>query len=131
VNSRREKDEVDQSLARQRFETRQWTGAMSHTIFGQLDGVYTFECDHVPSEGEIREALRLRVVRDCRQTGKLDRDTVLTAWHGGWTREGIGVISADIFGSKKNKHSRHLGKACVNVRTLRNFGSRTWNGVAY
>lgn len=104
---------------------------MSHTLFGNLNGVYTLDCDNVPSESEIRDALRLRVMRDCRRSGKRGRDAVLTAWHGGWTREGIGIFSADICGTSGNKPARHLGRACVNVRTPSNSGSRTWNGVAY
>jgi hypothetical protein len=123
--------EVDQHFDHSRFDTRQWSGAMSHTVFGNLNGVYTLECDDVPSEGELREALRLRVIRDCRQSSKGDRDTVLTAWHGGWTCEGIGIFSADICSTSMSKRTRHLGKACVNVRTSTNSGSRTWNGVAY
>jgi hypothetical protein len=69
---------------------------MSHTVFGTLDGVYTPEHDVVPSEDEIREALRLRVIRDCRRSGTRDRDTVLTAWHGAGHGEGIGIFSAEI-----------------------------------
>ena len=34
---------------------------MSLTVFGTLDGAYTLECDDVPSEDEIREALRLLI----------------------------------------------------------------------
>jgi hypothetical protein len=121
----------NQSSEPSRVESRQWSGAMSHSIFGNFDGVYTLDCDDVPSEGEIREALRRRVTRDCRRSGRRDRGTVLTAWHGGWTREGIGIFSADICGTSGNKHTRYLGKACVYVRTPRNSGSRTWNGAAY
>jgi hypothetical protein len=108
-----------------------WSGAMSHTVFGTLDGVYTLECDDVPSEDEIREALRLRVIRDCGGSGTRDRDTELTAWHGGWTREDIGIFSAEICSTSMNKGTRHLGRAYVNVRTPTHSGSRTWNGVAY
>jgi hypothetical protein len=32
---------------------------MSLNFFGTLDGAYTLECDDVPSEDGIREALRL------------------------------------------------------------------------
>jgi hypothetical protein len=97
----RAKDDLEGTSDHARSETRQWSGAMSHTLFGNLNGVYTLSCDDVPSEGEIREALHLRVVRDCGRPGKQDRDTVLTAWHGGWTREGIGIFSADICGSSR------------------------------
>ena len=111
-------------------ETPQLSGAMSHTVFGSLNGVYTLECDHVPSEEEIREALRRRVIRDCGRSRNRDRHAELTAWHGGWTCEGIGIFSADISSTSTNKRTRHLGRACVNVRTPTNSGSRTWNGVA-
>jgi hypothetical protein len=115
---------------RAKDERRRWSGAMSHTLFGHLNGVYTLYCDDIPSEGEIQNALRLRVLRDCRRSGHRDRDTVLTAWHGGWTREGMGIFSADICSTSRDKCTRHLGSACVNVRTPRDSGSRTWNGVA-
>jgi hypothetical protein len=111
-------------------ETPQLGGAMSRTVFGSLNGVYTLECDHVPSEEEIREALRRQVIRDCGRSRKRDRHAVLTAWHGGWTCEGIGIFSADICSTSTNERTRHLGRACVNVRTPTNSGSRTWNGVA-
>ncbi len=127
----RAKDEVDELFDHSRLGTRKWSGSMSHTLFGNLNGVYRLDCDDIPSEGEIRDALRLRVMCDCGRSGKRDRDTVLTAWHGGWTREGIGIFSADICGTSTDKRTRHLGRACVNVRTPRDSGSRTWNGVAY
>jgi hypothetical protein len=113
----RAKDEVDELLDHSRPETRKWSGAMSHTLFGNLNGVYTLDCDDIPSEDEIRDALRIQVMRDCRRSGKRDRDTVLTAWHGGWTREGVGIFSADILRTSRDKRTRHLGRACVNVRT--------------
>jgi hypothetical protein len=127
----RAKDEVDELLDHSRLGTRKWSGSMSHTLFGNLNGVYRLDCDDIPSENEIRDALRLRVMCDCGRSGKRDRDTVLTAWHGGWTREGIGIFSADICGTSTDKRTRHLGRACVNVRTPGDSGSRTWNGVAY
>jgi hypothetical protein len=111
-------------------ETPQLTGAMSHSVFGSLNGVYTLECEYLPSEEEILEALRLRVVRDCGRSRKRDCHTILTAWHGGWTCEGIGIFSAAICSTSTNERTRHLGRACVNVRTPTNSGSRTWNGVA-
>jgi hypothetical protein len=73
----RTKDDLDGSSAHSRFETRQWSGAMSRTLFGHLNDVYTLDCDDSPSEGGIREALRLRVMRDCGQSGHRVRDTVL------------------------------------------------------
>jgi len=127
----RAKDEVDGLLDQSRLGTRKWSGAMSHTLFGNLNGVYTLDCDDIPSEDEIWAALHLRAMRDYRRSRKRDRGTVLTAWHGGWTREGMGIFSADIRRTSRGKRTRHLGRACVNVRTPRDSGSRTWNGVAY
>ena len=43
--------------------TPQFDGEMSTTAFGGLRGVYTWECDHLPSEEEVREAC-VRVVRE-------------------------------------------------------------------
>jgi hypothetical protein len=111
-------------------EEPQFRGETFQTVFGNLNGVYTWECDHVPSEDTIRELLYHRVVRDCRQFGKRNRCTELTAWHGGWTCEGIGIFSADIWTTSWSKRTRHLGRACVKVQTPKNSGSRTWNGVA-
>jgi hypothetical protein len=123
-------DGVDDLAEDSGLESRHWRGAMSHTLFGHLNGVYTLDCDDVPTEGEIRDALRLQVIQDCGRPEARDRRTTLTAWHGGWTREGIGIFCADICATSKNKATRHLGRACVNVRTAKNTGSRTWNGVA-
>jgi hypothetical protein len=144
MTNQRRQDEVNQQIDRSRrksltdaraselgtLEAQQLSGGMSHTVFGKLNGVYTLECDHAPSEGEIREALRLRVIRDCERSRKRDPSIALTAWHGGWTYEGMGIFSADICSTSTNKRTRYLGRACVNVRTPTNFGSRTWNGVA-
>ena len=113
------------------LQTRQLRGAMSQTLFGAVNGVYTLECDHMPSEDAIREALCVRVIRDCSQFQKRGNSTELSAWHGGWTCEGIGIFSTDIWSTSCNRRARHLGRACVNVRTRSNSGSRTWNGVAY
>ncbi len=49
------------------LESLQLGGAMSRTLFGNLNGVYILECEQVPSEEEICQALRLRVHRDCGQ----------------------------------------------------------------
>jgi hypothetical protein len=134
----RRRDEViddsetgDPSVERASLQTRQLRGAMFQTLFGTLNGVYTMEFDHKPSEDDIREALCVRVTRDCRQFRKRGGSTELSAWHGGWTCEGIGIFSTDIWSTSRNKRARHLGRACVSVRTPTNSGSRTWNGVAY
>ena len=103
---------------------------MFQTVFGNLNGAYTWDCDHVPSENEVREELSFRVIRDCRRFRKASRGTVLAGWHGGWTCEGIGIFSADILHISWTKRARHLGRACVKVRLPANSGSRTWNGVA-
>ena len=113
------------------LHTRQLRGAMFQTLFGTLKGVYTFECDHMSSEDDIRDALCARVTRDCRQFQKRGSSTELNAWHGGWTCEGMGIFSADIWSTSCSRRARHLGRACVNVRTPANNGSRTWNGMAY
>jgi hypothetical protein len=113
------------------LQAPQLKGAMFQTLFGTLNGIYTLECDHMPSEDDIRESLCVRVIRDCRQFQKGGGSTELSAWHGGWTCEGMGIFSTDIWSTSCNRRARHLGRACVNVRTPANSGSRTWNGVAY
>jgi hypothetical protein len=113
-----------------RLESPRFSGAMFQTVLGHLKGVYTWECDHFPSEDEIREGMCVKVVRDCSRFRKRDRCTELTGWHGGWTREGIGIFNTDVRSSSFDNRTRYLGRATVMVRTPRNSGSRTWNGIA-
>jgi hypothetical protein len=120
---------IHQPLVPKNLEVPQFEGEMFQTVFGHLNGAYTWDCDHVPSENEVREGLSLRVIRDCRRFRKGARATEIAAWHGGWTCEGIGIFSADICTSWRRR-TRHLGRACVKVRMPANSGSRTWNGVA-
>jgi hypothetical protein len=112
------------------LEIPQLSGEMFHTVFGNLNGVYTWECDDVPSEDTIRVELCRRVIRDCQQFRPRDRSTELTSWHGGWTCEGVGLFSADIWSTSWGKRRRHIGRACVKVWTPTHSVSRTWNGVA-
>jgi len=79
------------------LQAPQLKGAMFQTLFGTLNGIYTLECDHMPSEDDIRESLCVRVIRDCRQFQKGGGSTELSAWHGGWTCEGMGIFSTDIW----------------------------------
>jgi hypothetical protein len=110
--------------------TPQFRGEMFQTVFGGLRGVYTWECDHVPSEDEVREGMCVRVVRDCRRLRSRDRCTQLSEWHGGFTPEGVGVFATDIWSTSEERRTRHVGSASVIVRTPSDTGSRTWNGVA-
>ena len=112
------------------LETPQFSGEMFQTVLGNLQGVYTWECDHFPSEEEIREGMCVRVIRDCSKFRKRDRCTELTEWRGGWTREGIGIFTTDVRSTSSGNRTRHLGRATVMVRTPKNTGSRTWNGIA-
>ena len=118
------------SSARETFDPPQFSGEMFKNVFGNLRGAYTWDCDHVPSEEEIREGMCLRVIRDCKQLPKHDRCTELTAWHGGWTYEGIGIFTTEVWSTSRSKRTRRLGRASVMVRPPVNHGSRTWNGVA-
>jgi hypothetical protein len=118
------------SAERETLETPQFSGGMFQTVLGNLQGVYTWECDHVPSEEEIREGMCVRVIRDCSTLGRRDRCTELTEWRGGWTREGIGLFTTDVRSTSSGNRTRHLGRATVMVRTPKNTGSRTWNGIA-
>jgi hypothetical protein len=114
----------------ERIELPRFIGEMLQTVLGHLRGVYTWECDHFPSEEEVREGMCVRVIRDCSRCRKHDRGTELTEWHGGWTREGIGIFATDVRSTSRRNRTRHLGRATVMVRTPQNSGSRTWNGVA-
>jgi hypothetical protein len=58
--------------------TPQFDGEMFTTVFGGLRGVYTWECDHLPSEEEVREGMCVRVARDCRRVRTRDRCTQLS-----------------------------------------------------
>ena len=68
-------------------------------------GVYTWECDHVPSEEEVREGLCVRVARDCKKLRARahDRCTQISEWHGGFTREGVGLFATDIWSTSQGK----------------------------
>jgi hypothetical protein len=97
-------------------------GEMFLTVFGHLQGVYTWECGHVPSEGEIREALAVRVVRDASGFRRRHRCTELTGWHGGWTAEGTGIFTTDFRSTSFSRRTRHLGRATVTVHTPNSAG---------
>ena len=103
---------------------------MFQTVLGSLRGVYTWECDHVPSEEEVREGMCVRVTHDCKKFRARDRCTQISEWHGGFTREGVGVFATDIWSTSQGSRTRHVGSASVIVRTPSDTGSRTWNGVA-
>jgi hypothetical protein len=118
------------SVERETVEAPQFNGEMFQTVLGNLQGVYTWECDHFPSEEEIRESMCVRVIRDCSKLRKRDRCTELTEWRGGWTREGIGIFTTEVYSTSIGNRTRHLGRASVMVRTPKNTGSRTWNGIA-
>jgi len=115
---------------RELLESSRFNGEMVQTVFGNLHGAYTWECDHVPSEEEIREGLCLRVVHDCSKLRTNDRLTKLTDWHGGWTREGLGIFSTEVWSTSRGKRTRRRGSAAVLVRTPDATGSHTWNGIA-
>jgi hypothetical protein len=105
-------------------------GEMFLTVFGHLQGVYTWECGHVPSEDEIREALSVRVVRDASGFRRRDRCTELTGWHGGWTPEGTGIFTTDFRSTSFGRRTRHLGRATVTLHTPNSAGSSAKKGVA-
>ena len=106
------------------------SGEMFQTVLGHVQGVYTWDCDHFPSEEEIREGMCVRVIRDCSRLRTRHRGTELTGWHGGWTHEGIGIFTTDVRSSSSGHRTRRLGRATVLVRTPENSGSKTWNGIA-
>jgi hypothetical protein len=95
----------------------QFSGEMFETLLGNLRGTYTWECDHVPTEDEVREGMCLRVARDCRRLRRRERCTGLTEWHGGFSREGVGVFATDIVGTSSSSRTWRLGRASVIDRT--------------
>jgi hypothetical protein len=111
-------------------DEHQLEGETFHTVIGTLKGIYTWECDHVPSEEYVHTAMNLRVQADCRQLRRHPRRTELAGWHGSWTSEGIGIFAADIWGVSRVGSSRRLGGASVVVRTPLDQGSRTWDRMA-
>ena len=110
--------------------TPQFSGEMFQTVLGGLRGVYTWECDHIPTEDEVREGMCLRVVRDCRKFRSRDRCTQLSEWHGGFTREGLGVFATDIWSTSPDNRTGYLGSARVIVHTPSSSASHAWNGMA-
>ena len=110
--------------------TPQFDGEMFTTVFGGLRGVYTWECDHLPSVEEVREGMCVRVARDCRRVRTRDRCTQLSEWHGGFTPEGIGVFATDIWSTSPGRRTRHVGSASVIVRTPWTTGSRSCTAAA-
>jgi hypothetical protein len=130
VQGRRDESLASDSTELEQLVTPRFSGEMFQTALGHLQGIYTWECDHFPSEDEIREGMCVRVVRDCSRYRKRDRCTELTGWHGGRTREGIGIFTTDVRSRSFDNRTRQLGRATVRVRTPGNSGSRTWNGIA-
>jgi len=122
--------ELTDSTTWKHVASPEFRGEMFEAVLGHLKGVYTWECDHFPSEDEIREGMTLQVIRDCSRFRSRDRCTELTGWHGGWTREGLGIFTTDVRDTSFGNRSRHVGRATVMVYTPENAGSRTWNGIA-
>jgi hypothetical protein len=92
-------------------------GETFRTVFGSLLGVYTWDCDRVPSMDEVQEAMEHRVQEDCATLNRQPKQTRLAGWHGGWTTEGVGIFAADIWGLPRRGPSRHLGRTSLVVHT--------------
>jgi hypothetical protein len=98
-----------------RFDGQAIEGETFRTVFGSLLGVYTWECDRVPSVGEVHEAMEHRVQKDCAKLSRQPKRTRLAGWHGGWTTEGVGIFAADIWGLPRRGPSRHVGRTSLVV----------------
>jgi hypothetical protein len=98
-----------------RLDGQDIEGETFRTVFGSLLGVYTWECDRVPSVGEVHEAMEYRVQEDCAKLSRQPKRTRLAGWHGGWTTEGVGIFAADIWGLPRRGPSRHLGRTSLIV----------------
>jgi hypothetical protein len=98
-----------------RFDGQDIEGETFRTVFGSLLGVYTWECDRVPSVGEVHEAMEYRVQEDCAKLSRKPKRTRLAGWHGGWTTEGVGIFAADIWSLPRRGPSRHLGRTSLIV----------------
>ncbi|MDQ1360884.1 MAG: hypothetical protein QOJ44_1261 [Acidimicrobiaceae bacterium] len=99
------------------FDGQAIEGETFRTVFGSLLGVYTWECDRVPSVDEVHEAMEHRVQEDCAKLSRQPKHTRLAGWHGGWTTEGVGIFAADIWGLPRRGPSRHLGRTSLVVHT--------------
>jgi hypothetical protein len=91
-------------------------GETFRTVFGNLLGVYAWECDWVPAIDEVQVAMEHRVQTDCGRLNHRPKDTRLAGWHGGWTAEGVGIFAADIWGVPRKGPGRHLGRVSLVVR---------------
>jgi hypothetical protein len=105
-------------------------GELFHTVLGSLLGIYTWECDRVPSVGDLRAAMERRVQVDCGKVRPRPRHTYLAGWHGGWTPEGVGIFAADIWGQPRRGSCRAVGRANVVVRTPDDRGLCVPQGIA-
>jgi hypothetical protein len=105
-------------------------GETFRTVFGSLLGVYTWECQRVPSDDEIQVVMEHRVQTDCARLNHRPKRTRLAGWHGGWTTEGVGIFAADIWGMSRNGPARHLGRLSVIVRTPKDTGLSASQGIA-
>jgi hypothetical protein len=105
-------------------------GETFRTVFGSLLGIYTWECDRVPSVDEVQGAMDLRVRTDCAPLHLRSKRTRLAGWHGGWTPEGVGIFAADIWSVPSTGPARHLGRVSVVVRTPLDTGLCLSPGIA-
>jgi hypothetical protein len=105
-------------------------GEIFHTVLGGLLGIYSWECDRVPSVGDLRAAMERRVQADCGKLKHRPRRTYLAGWHGGWTPEGVGIFAADIWGLPRRGSCRTVGRANVVVRTPDDRGLCIPQGIA-
>jgi hypothetical protein len=105
-------------------------GETFRTVFGNLLGVYTWECDRVPAIDEVQVAMEHRVQTDCGRLNRRPKDTRLAGWHGGWTTEGLGIFAADIWGVPRKGPGRHLGRVSLVVRTPVDTGMCVSQGIA-
>jgi hypothetical protein len=113
-----------------RLDGQDIEGETFRTVFGSLLGVYTWECDRVPSVGEVHEAMEYRVQEDCAKLSHQPKRTRLAGWHGGWTTEGVGIFAADIWGLSRRGPSRHLGRTSLTVHAPEGRASCLAQGVA-
>ncbi|HEX4219034.1 MAG TPA: hypothetical protein VHZ02_11730 [Acidimicrobiales bacterium] len=105
-------------------------GETFHTVFGNLLGIYTWECDRVPSVDEVHAAMEHRVRTDCATLRLRSKRTRLAGWHGGWTPEGVGIFAADIWSDPRKGPARHLGRLSLVVHTPLGTGLCLSRGIA-
>ena len=96
-----------------RFDGHDIEGETFRTVFGSLLGVYTWECDRVPSVGEVHEAMEHHV----QETREIEPPTQAQPGRMAWRLDyrGSGNLRRRHLGLPRRGPSRHLGRTSLTV----------------